>query len=220
LHPDQPYPQGVSDGPRLNPDTQAPPIELQVTAATNWADLTKEYAFFQPAFLYLTTPLRVDPFVAYIQETSKELKAGYLRSERPLFHSLMHPNGDLVYNFTLFLMSWADWTPFKEWLGTCAWNDPHKGLLRRLRFQDIKVRDEPAMIAHPVKETIDTVPVVGWCVETNRGSFYFKDPQPDDNLARPVGFFDKDLVYSDTVAFADALKKDSPNPYTPSEESK
>lgn len=191
---------------------------LPITSVTKWADLNEEHIFFTPAFLYLTTPLTVDPFVAYTQETGRSLHTGYVRSQKPLFQGLMHPNQDLSYNFTLFTLTKPEWEPFKKWLGTCAWNDSHRGLLRRLRLQDMRVRDEPAMDANPATEMFRYVPVVAWCVETNKGSFYFKDPVLGDTLMRPVGFFDKDMVYSDTIAFADALKKDSPNPYNPSEE--
>ena len=209
-----PRPEGISPGPRIVPERIPPPTELQLSQNETWYHVAQEHTFFTPALLMLCTPnldgRDAHPLLAVATQLGRFPHIQYVETEFPLFLGLRSAEGDESYMHTLFLMDKQDWAESQQILGTLAWNDSQKNILRRLRFQEVLVQNRAAPQALVVPKT----PVVAWAVETNRGSFYFKDPDPRDFLARPVATFDASATFPDTVHFAEALRQGRPDPYS------
>lgn len=192
---------GVTQAPGAS--EQAPQkVELDLGKCKSLLELTQDYALYTPALLHLTVPLTFDPFDLFCEEYGSPVSRFVLRFEHPIFTGLVHPDGDASWCYTLEGMEKEHWEAFKSWVGTCAFNDSKRGILRRVRTQELGLHD-------PLNyHTNESIPVTALVIESNKGSFYYK---PTHQLYAAA--FDPALVYNDTRDFAEALRKEVNDPY-------
>lgn len=196
---------GLAAGPSGS-DEAPTPVDLDLKGATSLKTLLADYTFYTPALLHLSTPLTFDPFDVFCSEYGQPVARFTLRFDNPIFSGLVHPLGDASWNYVLFGMENEHWPAYLAWFGTIAFNDSEKGILRRVRSQDLTLLD-PLAKANGLQP--EPIPVTAFAIDTNKGSFYFK-PTLD---WRPQAVFDKDYVYDQTIAFANALKDGCSDPY-------
>ena len=208
---------GITSGGEIG-DAAPSPLELRVGAAKALVELEKDFAFYTPALIHLTIPLTFDPFGAFLQEYNKEVKQFSVRFDEQVFKGLIHPNGDESWNYVLFGMEREHWDSYRKWLGTCAFNEPGRKLLRRIRTQEFVIADPLAAESGVHKD----LTITAFVVESNKGSFYFLHTGVmgfmDVVHDIPTATFDKD-TYPDTVMFADAINAGESDPYGKIEES-
>jgi hypothetical protein len=193
---------GISDGKQLN-DEPTQIVDLDLHSAKSLGELLKDYTFYTPALLHLTVPFQVDPFDLFCAEYGQPVTRFSVRFDKPVFAGLTHPTGDTTWNYVLFGLPCEHWEAYQSWIGSCAFDDAQKKLLRRVRIQNLTIRD-------PLSAASKAIPVTALVIESNRGSFYYKT---DPISWRPTATFDASLVYKDTVDFAEALAAGISNPY-------
>jgi hypothetical protein len=199
--------EGLVEGPELDGDSCSL-IDIP-SGATSLIDLTKDFHLFTPALLHLTVPLTVDPFDSFVAERGSPMPRYSFQFEKPIFRGLTHPCGDPLWNYVLFALPHENWAEWIGWVGTVAYNDPKRGLFRRIRTQEINLWDPLDPIASKIPSgTPNTVQVTVLAIESNKGSFYML---PDPRM--PTATHNASMVFSDTEAFAKALK-DGNDPYT------
>jgi hypothetical protein len=194
--------EGVSDSQKVQAE-RTEIVDLDLSTAKSLSELTDDYAFYTPALLHLTVPLQFDPFDLFCQEYNQPVTRFTVRVDKPVFFGLDHPYGDHSWNYVLFGIAREHWDAYRQWMGTLAFNDRSKNLLRRIRTQDLVIRD-------PVATEYKALPVTAFVMETNRGSFFFKT---DPITGRTSAQFDSAMVFDDTTKFAQALAAGSSNPY-------
>lgn len=158
-------------------------------------EVLADYELYTPALMHLSVPLRADPFHDFCVEQNRDVQRWSMFFDKPIFDGLTHPLGDRSWNHVLMAMLKPDWEVYRQWAGTLAFNNSAKGIVQRIRTQDISIGDPLKLGAEK------TIPVTAFVVESNRGSFYF-----NNNTDLPTAKFDPALVWRDTVAFAKAIQ--------------
>lgn len=192
---------GLSDSTLLDADS-VPIVTVDPSSVKSLHELAKDYALYTPALLHLTVPFQVDPFDLFCAEYGQPVTRITLRFDKPVFTGLTHPSGDPSWNYVLFGLPHEHWPAYLAWIGSCAFDDSKKQLLRRVRTQDLTIVDPLAPPAF--------VPITALAIESNKGCFYFKI---DPITWRVSATFDPNLVYQDTIDFAKALADGNSNPY-------
>lgn len=118
--------------------------QLRVSQAASLADLSKEYALFTHAPLFVFTPLSRDPVWDYTSTVSEEVVAFHMDFPSPIFHGLTR-NGDHAWNHRLLLCPKHLWKPLEMCLSKVSVADPHAKKYYRVLVQDLPVPDGLAL---------------------------------------------------------------------------
>ena len=206
-----PFKPGLQAAPHSFPKERARVHELRLSAATTLSDLTNQYAFYSPAMIYMFIRLMGrEPLWDFVEEYGKEVVPVSLKFNKPLFEGLT-VDGDRTWNYVLYGMEHEDFNEFRKWMGTLTFMDRDKGLVHRIRYQDIQIVD-PLFLDRTVVLPLDipTVPVTVFALDSNKGCCWLQcgDPVMDLPTLRYTG-----EVFKDTQEFSDALLLENENPY-------
>ena len=194
------------------PKEKVQPHIVKFSQATDLADLSKEYAFYTPALLYMKVRLAGrDPFSQFVREYGREVVPISMRFNKPVFRGL-NLGQDTSWNNVLFGMEVEHWPAFVSFMGTMAFLDRNIGRLTRLRTRQFHVADplyfEKAIVLPPV---IPVVSVTAFCLDTNQGCAWI-EPGAHPLLDLPE-LRTTAKVFKDTAAFAASVLGEKNDPY-------
>jgi hypothetical protein len=186
---------------------------LRVSSATTLRDLEDEYFCYTPALFYLFVRLNgLEPFADFVAEYGRQVWPFTIQLSKPVFRGL-EVGTSSYWNHTLYFMERAHGLPYVEWMTQNAFYDREHNVLSRIRYKNIWIADA-LQLEHsavvPAKPQLAQIMV--FCLETNRGNYYIREAvEPAKTL--PV-LKTQSTVFKDTAAFADAIWKGFPDPYT------
>jgi hypothetical protein len=200
----KPLPVGISEGFVTSPD-QVEDKRLKLEGAKFLGEMTEDYHFFTPGLVYQTVKLRKDLPSMYVDEFGTELEQFTIKFDKPIFGGFDTLRRD--WNYVLYAMRIADWKKFLPWVGSITCADTPSKILYRVRSQDTGILD-PLHGGRflDVSEEQSLLKISMFCVESNRGSWYFRR-KPDIYATPPSVMFSKDIVYRDTIDMANKLFK-------------
>lgn len=182
--------------------------------AQSFAETLDDFAFFTPALMYLRMPFYQDPIHVFNMEYGQEVSPISFRFESPILQGLGHPSGDESWNHVLYCLEKEHWEHYKNWMGTVSLSDPRNERLHRIRFQELHMLDPMwYQVSKPFSSSSKVIPVTMFCVETNHGSFFYRQERWPDRLGAPKAVFDEKVQYLDTQAFASAIQDGDTDPY-------
>lgn len=208
----KPWKVGAVRGREGFPRERVRIAEQRVSQATTLTDLAVDYHFYTPALLYIHVRLMGrEPFHDFSAEYGKEVVPISLKFDKPVFKGL-DTQGSPAWNHYLYGVEHEHFLPFLTWLGALAVMDRDINLVTRLRYRELEIAD-PLYLAKLVTspKEIPWVKIVAFCLDTNKGCHYI-EPAKDPLLDLPTYRYTKQS-FDDTMRFADAVLRDSSNPY-------
>lgn len=190
--------------------------KLRVSSATTLRDLEVDYFCYTPALFYMFVRLNgLEPFTDFVEQYGRQVWPFSIQFERPVFRGL-EVGKESYWNHTLYFMEREHGVPYVKWMMLNAFYDREHHVLSRVRYRNIWIADALKMqqtVVLPTRPPI--VQIMVFCLETSRGNYYVK-PGVDPMLDLPA-LKTQSTVFKDTAAFADAIWKRHPDPYSVSQ---
>ena len=188
------------------------PQALKINQATRLKDLSREYAFYTPALIYMKIRLMGrDPMSQFIAEYGKQVVPFSLKFAKPVFHGL-NLDRDTSWNYVLFGVEREHWEAYKSFMGTMAFTDRQLKFFTRIRTKEIVIAD-PLFFerATVLPARLPLLDLTVFCLDSNQGCAWIE--MGVNPLLDLPQLTTTDNVYPDTAAFAKAVLTDAANPY-------
>lgn len=213
---DRPISPGVTYRGEAIPNEVVEARKLRVSSAATLRDLEDTYFCYTPALFYMFVRLNgIEPFVDFVQEYGQQVWPFSIKFDRPVFSGL-NMGDEPYWNHVLYLMEREHGVDYVNWMMLNGFFDREHKVLSRIRYRNIWIADPLYLDKKAlIQKRPPIVQIMVFCLETNRGNFYIQ-PGHDTAIDLPR-LAVRSTVYKDTAAFAEAIWRNHPDPYSAAE---